>query len=77
MRRQLVEQYGIEVGGGFGDLRGKIWRIGLMGEGAREANVFILLSALENILAKLDYEVAFGASLAAAQKALVEFGSAG
>ncbi|MCH8896794.1 MAG: alanine--glyoxylate aminotransferase family protein [Chloroflexi bacterium] len=77
VRRQLLEDYGIEVGGGFGDLRGKIWRIGLMGEGAREANVFILLSALENILAKLDYEVAFGASLAAAQKALVEFGSAG
>ena len=76
VRRQLLEDYGIEVGGGFGDLRGKIWRIGLMGEGAREANVFILLSALENILAKLDYEVAFGASLAAAQKALVEFGSA-
>ena len=77
VRRQLLEDYGIEVGGGFGDLRGKIWRIGLMGEGAREANVFILLSALENILAKLDYEVAYGASLAAAQKALIEFGSAG
>ena len=76
VRRQLLEDYGIEVGGGFGDLRGKIWRIGLMGEGAREANVFILLSALENILAKLDYEVAFGASLAAAQKALAEIGSA-
>ena len=75
VRRQLLENYGIEVGGGFGELQGKIWRIGLMGEGAREANVFIFLSALESILAELEYEVAYGASLAAAQKALVEFGS--
>ena len=77
VRRQLLENHGIEVGGGFGELQGKIWRIGLMGEGAREANVFIFLSALESILAKLEYEVAYGASLAAAQRALVESGSAG
>ena len=70
VRRRLLEAYNIEIGGGLGDLRGKVWRIGLMGESAREANVFALLSALETILPSLGYEVASGASLAAAQRAL-------
>ena len=70
VRRKLLEGYNIEIGGGLGDLRGKVWRIGLMGESAREANVFALLSALETVLSGLGYEVAFGASLASAQKAL-------
>jgi len=77
VRGALLKDYGIEVGGGLGDIRGKVWRIGLMGEGAREANVFTVLSALENILSKMDYEVAIGASLAAAQRSLVEFDSLG
>ena len=66
----MLEDYNIEIGGGLGELRGKVWRIGLMGESAREANVFTLLSALETVLSSLGYEVAFGASLASAQKAL-------
>ena len=73
VRRRLLEGYSIEISGGLGDLRGKIWRVGLMGDSARETNVFALLSALESILSKEGYEVAFGASLAAAQRALVEF----
>jgi aspartate aminotransferase-like enzyme len=48
-----------------------------MGESCREINVFALLSALEIILPGLGYEVASGASLAAAQRALVEFDAAG
>ena len=59
-----------ELGGGLGELAGKVWRIGLMGESAQEANVFFLLSALERIMSKLGYEVAYGASLAAAQQTL-------
>ena len=51
-------------------MRGKVWRIGMMGESARESNVFVLLSALELILSNLDYEVAFGSSLSAAQRTL-------
>jgi alanine-glyoxylate transaminase/serine-glyoxylate transaminase/serine-pyruvate transaminase len=46
LRRQLLEKYGIEVGGGLGPLAGKIWRIGLMGENARLTNVERLLCAL-------------------------------
>jgi alanine-glyoxylate transaminase / serine-glyoxylate transaminase / serine-pyruvate transaminase len=73
VRRQLLEGYNIEIGGGLGPLRGKVWRIGLMGESAREINVFALLSALEMILSRMGYEVAYGSSLAAAQRALTEF----
>jgi alanine-glyoxylate transaminase / serine-glyoxylate transaminase / serine-pyruvate transaminase len=75
VRRQLLEGYNIEIGGGLGELRGKVWRIGLMGESAREINVFALLSALEMILSRMGYEVAYGSSLAAAQRALTEFAS--
>ena len=73
VRRQLIKDYNIEIGGGLGDLQGKVWRIGLMGESAREANVFAFLSALERILPDQGYEVAYGSSLAAAQQALADF----
>ena len=74
VRRQLIKDYNIEIGGGLGDLQGKVWRIGLMGESARESNVFAFLSALERILPDQGYEVAYGSSLAAAQQALADFG---
>ena len=70
VRRTLLDDYNIEIGGGLGDLKGKVWRIGLMGDSAREINVFALLSALEVILSGMGYELANGASLAAAQRSL-------
>ena len=73
VRRELITDYNIEIGAGLGDLQGKVWRIGLMGESARESNVFAFLSALERILPDQGYEVAYGASLAAAQQALADF----
>ena len=73
VRGKLLNEYNIEIGGGLGELRGKAWRIGLMGESARETNVFTLLSALERILSGMEFEVAAGASLAAAQKAIIDF----
>ena len=77
MRRSLLDNYNIEIGGGLGELRGKVWRIGLMGESAREVNVFAFLSALEIILSGLGYEVAYGSSLSAAQRALGAFQTSG
>jgi alanine-glyoxylate transaminase/serine-glyoxylate transaminase/serine-pyruvate transaminase len=77
VRQKLLNDYNIEIGGGLGELRGKIWRIGLMGDSAREVNVFALLSALEIILASLGYEVAYGSSLSAAQRTLGVFQAAG
>ena len=76
VRRTLLNDYDIEIGGGLGQFAGKAWRIGLMGESARERNVFALLSALETILSKEGYEVAFGASLSAAQRSIATFDDA-
>ena len=48
-RRRLLNEFGIEIGGGLGPLAGKIWRIGLMGETCRAANVDRLVDALAAI----------------------------
>jgi alanine-glyoxylate transaminase/serine-glyoxylate transaminase/serine-pyruvate transaminase len=50
LRHQLMDKYGIEVGGGLRSLEGEIWRIGLMGENARLTNVEALLCALRHEL---------------------------
>jgi alanine-glyoxylate transaminase/serine-glyoxylate transaminase/serine-pyruvate transaminase len=48
--RQLLETYNIEIAGGFGQLAGKVWRIGLMGYNSRRENVVLLLEALRRVL---------------------------
>jgi alanine-glyoxylate transaminase/serine-glyoxylate transaminase/serine-pyruvate transaminase len=50
VRRRLLSEYNIEIGGGLGAFKGKAWRIGLMGESCTEANILLLLSALESLL---------------------------
>ena len=50
VRRALLERYGIEIGGGLGDFKGKVWRLGLMGAGASPRNVALLLAALRELL---------------------------
>ena len=50
VRKQLLNEFDIEVGGGLGIFRGKLWRIGLMGAGSNENNVLLLLAALEKCL---------------------------
>ncbi len=50
VRRRLLEEHGIEVGGGLGKLAGQVWRVGLMGENAREASVDRLEAALRAVL---------------------------
>ena len=51
LRRQLLERYDIEVGGGLGPAKGKIWRVGLMGAGASHESVDRLLAAVDALLA--------------------------
>jgi len=46
-----LNDYNIEIAGGFGPLKGQIWRIGLMGFSSRRENVVLLLAALREILA--------------------------
>ena len=51
LRKSLLETYGIEVGGGLGEFAGLAWRIGLMGNSARDRSVTALLGALRELLA--------------------------
>ncbi len=50
VRKQLLEQYNLEIGAGLGELAGKAWRIGLMGYAARRENVALCLKALQTVL---------------------------
>ena len=50
IRSRLLNEYHIEIGGGLGPLTGKIWRIGLMGETAREENIIRLIDVLKKLL---------------------------
>lgn len=50
IRRRLLEEYNIEIAGGLGPFKGKLWRIGLMGYSARRENVVALLGALARLL---------------------------
>lgn len=50
LRRRLLVEHGIEVGGGLGTFAGRAWRVGLMGEGATHANVDRLLEAVDTLL---------------------------
>jgi alanine-glyoxylate transaminase/serine-glyoxylate transaminase/serine-pyruvate transaminase len=66
VRRELLNRFGIEIGAGLGEFKGKVWRVGLMGHGARPNNVLLILGALEQLLAEQGYSFERGASLAAA-----------
>jgi alanine-glyoxylate transaminase/serine-glyoxylate transaminase/serine-pyruvate transaminase len=66
VRAALLRQFGIEIGGGLGDLAGRIWRVGLMGESSSRTSVFLFLSALETILKADGVAVKPGALEAAA-----------
>jgi len=49
-RRQLWKKYGVMIGGSWGTLAGKVWRIGHMGEGARAEKLFRFFDAFEKNL---------------------------
>lgn len=50
VRGRLLNDSNIEIGGGLGPLKGKIWRIGLMGSGSSRENVLLVLDALHRAL---------------------------
>ncbi|HET9552817.1 MAG TPA: alanine--glyoxylate aminotransferase family protein [Anaeromyxobacteraceae bacterium] len=66
VRKALLADAGIEIGGGLGPLAGQVWRIGLMGEGSRQENVLAVLAALEQALAKQGKGPRPGAAVSAA-----------
>ena len=52
VRKRLLEEFGIEIGGGLGNFKGNAWRIGLMGHAASRRNVTLVLAALAQVLGK-------------------------
>ncbi len=50
VRQRLYDEFDIEIGAGLGPLKGKIWRVGLMGHGARVENVELLIEALRKVI---------------------------
>ena len=66
IRKGLLEEYSIEVGGGFGPLKGRLIRIGLMGYNSCRKNVDTVLAALEHVLPRSGFTPQVGAALAAA-----------
>ncbi len=70
VKQGLLNDFGIEIAGGLGPLKGQIWRIGLMGHSSTEENVLRLLAALEKLLTAEGYKVESGAGVAAAIQSL-------
>jgi alanine-glyoxylate transaminase/serine-glyoxylate transaminase/serine-pyruvate transaminase len=66
VRRVLLDDFNIEIGGGLGEYVDRMWRIGTMGHSAQRANVMLLLAALEAALQRQGY-VAHHAGVAAAE----------
>ena len=49
-RKRLLDEFGIEVGGGLGAFAGRAWRIGLMGESCRKEKLDRLLEAVRTVI---------------------------
>jgi alanine-glyoxylate transaminase/serine-glyoxylate transaminase/serine-pyruvate transaminase len=70
VRGTLLNEFNLEIGGGLGPLKGKVWRIGLMGESSTAANVLFVLHALERVLPECGYAVKPGAAVETASRVL-------
>jgi alanine-glyoxylate transaminase / serine-glyoxylate transaminase / serine-pyruvate transaminase len=66
VRSQLLNEFGIEIGGGIGALKGKIWRIGLMGYVSQSKHVLLFLASLEKVLLDQGFHVPPGGGVGAA-----------
>jgi alanine-glyoxylate transaminase/serine-glyoxylate transaminase/serine-pyruvate transaminase len=66
VRKNLLEEFNIEIGGGLGVLKGKVWRVGLMGGGSTANNVLLFLAALEKCLAAESFKTR-GSGVSAAE----------
>ncbi len=71
-QRRLLDEYGIEIGAGMGELAGKVWRVGLMGYGSQRRNVALLLAAFGELLHEDGLLADAGAGVAAANRAYAQ-----
>jgi alanine-glyoxylate transaminase / serine-glyoxylate transaminase / serine-pyruvate transaminase len=75
VRNQLLDEFNIEIAGGFGAIKGKIWRVGLMGYCSQRPFVLLFLGALEKTLLDQGLRVPSGAGVAGAVKSYVGAGA--
>ena len=66
VRNQLLDEFNIEIAGGFGPVKGKIWRVGLMGFCSQKPFVLLFLAAFEKVLSDQGFRLPAGAGVAAA-----------
>ncbi len=70
IRSRLLNEFNIEIGGGLGQLAGRIWRIGLMGESSKPETVLRFLAVLELLLQEEKLDIQGGAAEKAAREVL-------
>jgi alanine-glyoxylate transaminase/serine-glyoxylate transaminase/serine-pyruvate transaminase len=70
VRVALLERYNLEIGAGLGDLAGKVWRVGLLGQSASPEHVTLFLAAMEDELSVQGAPINVGAALPAMREAL-------
>ncbi len=72
LRRQLLNEFGIEIAGGIASLKGKIWRVGLMGHVAQPKHVLFFLAAFEKVLLEHGFHAAPGIGVGAATQTYLQ-----
>jgi len=72
VRAQLLEEFNIEIAAGFGALKEKFWRIGLMGFSSQKNHILLFLAAFEKVLLDQGYRVPAGAGVGAAIRSYQE-----
>lgn len=70
VRSYLLETFNLEIGGGLGALKGKVWRVGLMGYSSSAENVLFFLSAISRALVIQGYKTDLATGINAAMTEL-------
>ena len=68
VRGRLLNEFNLEIGGGLGAVKGRVWRVGLMGASSTPSNVLYFLSCVERCLR--EQGVSLPSGLEAAQRVL-------
>jgi alanine-glyoxylate transaminase/serine-glyoxylate transaminase/serine-pyruvate transaminase len=62
VRKRMLERHGIEIGAGLGPWKGRVWRVGLMGDSSTAANVLLVLAAFAETIRSSNGGAALGAA---------------
>jgi alanine-glyoxylate transaminase/serine-glyoxylate transaminase/serine-pyruvate transaminase len=70
VRAHVLANWDLEIGAGLGPLKGRIWRVGLMGASATPWHVRLCLTALCDALSAQGYQADAKVALAASERRL-------